>query len=256
MEKKNFKFAILSGNTLKLLAAVFMVIDHAGLMLFNYFMPMRIIGRLAYPIFAFMIAEGCKYTKNKLNYFGNIFILGVIFQIVYYVAEKSLMMSIFITFSLSILMIYALQYFKKQLFAKNWIMSAIAFTIFALSIACTYALNQVLDIDYGFWGSMMPVIVSLFHADPKDENQKFLQKIDCIPLSVFMAAVAIVIIAINLHYTAFSLQEYAILSIPLLLMYSGERGKYKMKYFFYVFYPLHLVVLYGITLLLNISFSL
>ena len=55
MEQKNFKFAVLSGNTLKILAAIFMVIDHAGLMLFDYVKVMRIIGRLAYPIFAFKI---------------------------------------------------------------------------------------------------------------------------------------------------------------------------------------------------------
>ena len=254
MEKRNFKFAVLSGNVLKILAAIFMVIDHAGLMLFNYVKPMRIIGRLAYPIFAFMIAEGCKYTKHKLKYFGNIFILGVLFQIVYYVAEKSLYMSIFVTFSLSILMIYALQNFKKQLFAKKWFLSLLAFLIFAFSIAGTYVLNQKLSIDYGFWGSMMPVFVSLFHADPKDENQRLLKKIDSVYLSVLMATIAIVIIAISLHYSRFSNQEYAILSIPLLLMYSGKRGKRKMKYFFYYFYPIHLVVLYVIAYLVGADF--
>ena len=254
MERKNFKFAVLSGNTLKFLAAIFMVIDHAGLMLFDYYEPMRIIGRLAYPIFAFMIAEGCKYTKHKVKYFGNIFILGVLFQVVYYVAEKSLYMSIFVTFSLSILMIYALQYFKKQLFAKKWFLSLLAFLIFAFSIAITYLLNQKFSIDYGFWGSMMPVLVSLFHADPKDENQKLLQKIDSVYLSVFMATIAIVLIAIASHYTRFSKQEYAILTIPLLLMYSGKRGKRKMKYFFYYFYPIHLVVLYVIAYFVGAEF--
>ena len=79
MEQKNFKFAVLSGNTLKILAAIFMLIDHAGLMLFDDNEIMRIIGRLAYPIFAFMIAEGCKYTKNKIKYFATVFLFGVLF---------------------------------------------------------------------------------------------------------------------------------------------------------------------------------
>ena len=69
MEQRNFKFAVLSGNVLKILAAIFMVVDHSGLMLFGDMSIMRIIGRLSFPIFAFMIAEGCKHTKNKVKYF-------------------------------------------------------------------------------------------------------------------------------------------------------------------------------------------
>ena len=56
----------LSGNALKIIAAISMVIDHVGLMFFPTLKILRIIGRLAYPIFAFMIAEGCYYTKNKV----------------------------------------------------------------------------------------------------------------------------------------------------------------------------------------------
>jgi len=42
------------------------------------------------------------------------------------------------------------------------------------------------------------------------------------------------------------IQHYALLSLPLLLLYSGKRGKWNMKYFFYIFYPVHLAVLQGI----------
>ena len=56
---------ILNGNHLKLIAAFSMLLDHAGILLFPQIRMLRIIGRLAYPIFAFMIAEGCRYTKNK-----------------------------------------------------------------------------------------------------------------------------------------------------------------------------------------------
>ena len=56
------------------------------------------------------------YTKNKLKYFLLIFLLGACFQIVFYVVEKSLYMGILIAFSTSILMIYAMQFFKSKLF--------------------------------------------------------------------------------------------------------------------------------------------
>ena len=109
------KTRILSGNTLKILAAIFMVIDHIGLMFFPSMIIFRCIGRLSMPIFAFMISEGAKYTKNKLKYFLSVFILAVICQTVYYFADGgSLYMSILVTFSISILLIYALDYFKKR----------------------------------------------------------------------------------------------------------------------------------------------
>ena len=72
----------LTGNALKLLAALFMTIDHIGVVLFPRVLILRIIGRLALPIFAYMIAEGCKYTRNKKKYFGMIFILATLCQIV------------------------------------------------------------------------------------------------------------------------------------------------------------------------------
>ena len=75
-EKPNF--AILNGNTLKIIAAIAMLCDHVGLMFFPQVSIFRIIGRLAFPIFAFMIAEGAHYTKRKARYFLTIFSLAAI----------------------------------------------------------------------------------------------------------------------------------------------------------------------------------
>ena len=58
----------LNGNTLKIIAAITMLIDHTGFLLFPQSVVLRVIGRLAYPIYAFMIAEGCRHTRNKLRY--------------------------------------------------------------------------------------------------------------------------------------------------------------------------------------------
>ena len=57
----------LSGNALKIIGAITMLIDHMGVVLFPGIAILRIIGRISFPIFAFMIAEGCRYTKNKLK---------------------------------------------------------------------------------------------------------------------------------------------------------------------------------------------
>jgi len=66
------KIRFLSGNMLKIIAALAMLCDHVGLLFFPSQDIFRIIGRLAFPIFAFMIAEGCKYTRNKAKYFFNL----------------------------------------------------------------------------------------------------------------------------------------------------------------------------------------
>ena len=55
----------LSGNQLKIIAAISMTVDHLGFILFPSLIILRIIGRIAFPIFAYMIAEGCRYTKNE-----------------------------------------------------------------------------------------------------------------------------------------------------------------------------------------------
>ena len=104
----------MTGNTLKIIAAIAMLIDHVGLMFFPEIALFRIIGRLAFPIFAFMIAEGCKYTRSRLRYFLQLFGLALGCQIVYFIADGSMYLSVLFTFSLAVLTIFALQYCKAK----------------------------------------------------------------------------------------------------------------------------------------------
>ena len=126
---------IFSGNMLKIFALVCMTIDHIGLYLMENSYPMRAIGRLAFPIFAYMIAEGCKYTHNRTRYFYTIFIMGLAFQTVCILADDNYHMNIFITFSLSILLIYSLDW-QKQL--RN---STMAISYFS-SFVCTFCIGD------------------------------------------------------------------------------------------------------------------
>lgn len=126
----------LSGNALKLIAAASMLIDHIGVILLPEVALLRIIGRLAFPIYAFMIAEGCAKTRNRLRYFLAVFSLGAACQVVYFLHDGALYMGILITFSLSILLIYALQALKEALFAApkrlvRQLAAALAFLLLA-----------------------------------------------------------------------------------------------------------------------------
>lgn len=229
----------LSGNALKIIAAVAMVCDHVGLMFFPDLAILRIIGRLAFPIFAFMIAEGCRYTRNRLRYFATIFGLGAVCQLVYFVAMHDTYLSILITFSLSILVIYAWQNVKEKRSLPAWL-------ILVCAILGVWLLNRYLTIDYGFHGCMTPVWASLCMPRRGAAPVPGEEKLDRLPVHV--AAMGISLAELALDYGG--RQWWALAALPLLLLYSGERGRWRMKYFFYIFYPAHLVLLNAIAMLL------
>ena len=219
-------YRLLSGNVLKIIAAVCMMIDHIGYILFPDVLVFRIIGRIAFPIFAFMIAEGCRYTKNKLRYFSVITLCGIVFQLFLCIFLNHLHMNIFITFSLSILMIYSLnQRGKEQRNTK----------LFLITVIIVYILNLYFSIDYGFFGCLLPVIAYLVPESASNETR------------IYYFTAGLVILSMAHGW----IQLFSLLSAPLLLFYSGQRGKLNMKYFFYIFYPAHLIILYGINLLIK-----
>ena len=111
----------LTGNQLKLIALITMTIDHMGMMLFPRVKILRAIGRIAFPIFAYMIAEGCRHTRNRRKYLLSMVSLAAVCQVVYFFAMGSLSMSVLVTFSLSIGLIYLLDRYDPQqpLYTQN-----------------------------------------------------------------------------------------------------------------------------------------
>ncbi len=221
---------MLSGNALKITAAICMLIDHIGVILLPEVKILRIIGRLAYPVFAYMIAEGCRYTKNPKRYFGQIAVVAAVCQLVYYVYNQSIEMCILVTFSMSVTVIFALQRFKLASVLAEKCFRAIEL---CAAVAAVYIFNIYFDIDYGFWGCMVPVFAFVFPTGK-------------IRAGVAMTAVGLVALA-----TAYGgIQWYSLLAVPLLMLYNGQRGRRNMKYFFYIFYPLHLLVLEAVAVLI------
>ncbi|MBO7219263.1 MAG: hypothetical protein J6V40_04745 [Clostridia bacterium] len=236
MEEKSSK--LLSNNTLKIIAAIAMVIDHVGHMFFPLISIFRIIGRIAFPIFAYMIAEGCKHTRHKFRYFLLMFIIGAFCQVVYFVTMHRIYMNILLTFCLSIIIIYV-SYFVKHSIAVSKSAKNIALSIgmFVLLVVGTFFLTYYVRFDYGFFGVMLPVFASVFHsADNKNPS-----KLDNKWLSVATFSIGLLLLCL---YSNILYCNYSFLAIPLLLCYSGNRGRLNLKYFFYIFYPVHLGVLY------------
>ena len=222
----------LTGNQCKILALIAMTIDHIGVQIFPQNLTLRIIGRFAFPIFAYMIAEGAKYTKNRKKYLGMMLALGIPFQIVYFAVQHSLYQSIFITFSLSILLIYALDHALKQKTFDAWILLALLFLLifFVSYIVPELLIYKDFYIDYGIWGILFPVFVYL-------GKNKWTKLLLCVIPLFFLSTIS-------------AEQKYAFLALIPLALYNGKRGKLNMKYLFYIYYPLHIVPIYLYSLLL------
>ena len=230
----------LSGNALKMIAAVLMVIDHLGYFLFPQYIILRILGRLSYPIFAFMIGEGCYYTRNKWRYFFCIYGLAVAYQIFNYFVVHDTTMCVLVTFSIAILFVYLLQFLKEHLFfqgsfGKNFL----AGVLLLLGVAGVYLLNRIYSIDFGFWGCLLPAFACGLKP-PKTAVDSPLKKFDRHPIHVFLFGIGLFFLSVAAKWV----QMYCLLALPLLLVYSGERGKMKMKLFFYIFYPVHIGIIY------------
>ena len=237
---------ILSGNTLKIIAAIAMLIDHIGVIFYPENMLLRVIGRIAFPIFAFMLAEGARYTRNKLRHILMLGGLALACQVVFYFATGSLIMSILVTFTFSLLLIYLLDAAKHAILSEDGrrtdrILLPAAFLLAATAV---FLFCRFFEVDYGFVGCMVPVILSLPNTRGLEDPPPALVRLDTPLARVPLACIGILLVA--LEYGA--LQLFAAMAIPFLLLYSGKRGKWRMKYFFYFFYPLHLVLLYGILL--------
>lgn len=237
---------------LKLIAALTMLIDHAGVILFPQYGVFRIIGRLAFPIYAYCIAEGFFYTKNRLKYFLRVLLLGVLCQIVYDVVENEVYLGILITFSISIILMYLTDSVKCAFSSEKnsytlliekmigrtvsplarRIISALSL---ALGITAAYVLCLYVRVDYGFFGIMLPVLTNLF----PDKTRRF-----------FMFSAALIALCINNVQVGAFLQLWSLFTVPIIALYNGKPGKYRMKYFFYVFYPAHLAILYLIDMLI------
>ena len=244
------KLRILNSNTIKLIAAIAMFLDHFVLIFFPSVAWFRMVGRLAMPIFAFAIAEGCRYTKNKWKHFFLLFGLGAACQVVYYIFDPTdLYFGILITFSFSTLMIYAMQFAKKCTFDKeaNILLKIGAWLLFFALVAGTFLFCQHFTVDYRFWGCTLPVFASIFdfHRIPAPS---LLKKLDVLPLRIFCMAIPM----IPLLFVGLPIEILwcSLLAIPLLLLYNGKKGKANMKYFFYIFYPLHLGLLEGTAILM------
>lgn len=233
----------LTATHLKFIALISMFIDHfAATIIKNYaivngintytlFNPfeadttvgviyslMRTVGRLAFPLYIFLLVEGFRHTRNIKKYIIRMVIFAFIseipFDLAFYgrIFEPS-HQNVFITMSLGLILLYILDQLElKKLKFK---------TILAVLAVCLVAfINEYINADYGAYGIIFIAVIYLYRNNPK------------------VQAIMMFIVGTG-QYTA-------ALAGPITYFYNGKKGKQINKYFFYLFYPAHLLLFYFI----------
>lgn len=213
----------LTNFDLKLIAIITMAIDHIGAIIYNDIDIFRIIGRISFPLFAFLLVEGFKNSSNRLKYFLRLIIFAFITQPIYDYAFKSNTLNILFTFSLGFLLMMIIEFSKKIIDKYNKGLESYLYkTVFYSLFYILFSILAIfLNVDYTVLGI---TTIFIFYLSPN------------ILLSCILYFLSVVVLKTN------DIQMYSIISFFFLYLYNGKRGR-NLKYFFYLYYPLHLLLL-------------
>ena len=222
---------------LKIIALTTMIIDHYGAIFQGDTMFFRMIGRLAFPIYCFLLVEGYCHTSDVKKYAKRLFIFALIsevpFDLAFYNKLGFVHQNIFFTLFIGLAAIYILDNREgKYNFNKN---TVVLIKTAVILISCVLA--TLLSVDYSAVG-IIYILVFYFTRN----YDKFKRFITIVPIMLIV------------NFSASIFQQFSLLALPLLYSYNGELGpKNKiLQISFYVAYPLHLMIFY----IIKISFPL
>lgn len=229
--------SFVTNNVLKLIAAFFMVVDHIAFYFLNSgsaaYMVMRIFGRISFPLFAFCLAVGWEKTSSKEAYFTRLMVVAVITQLI---TTFFGYINILVTFCLAIGCIEFLNLSKK-----NGIPLYLSLTF--LIPVCLFA--EYIGADYGAYGILLTVglwaIVNRKAALGKLANYPVLTAFLLLLVLNFFYALKSYLSGSS-PFLAWK-QMASLLALIPLYFYNGKRGSKKMRWWFYVFYPGHLLII-------------
>ena len=262
IEERLSHIQFLTGNSLKVIAVLTMLIDHTckivlQWLLSNYWWVMadngqlsqeqvyildnfirfdlQSIGTIAFPLFCFLLVEGFQHTRNKKRYIGLMFIFALISEIPFdmgFFSRYSLMegtfpfylkyQNIFFTLSLGLLTLVCLEKFScKSEIRVDKIKSVV---LQVSSIALFSMIAELICCDYGMQGILFIVVFYVCR------NHRIYQ--------------VLLFLLTYMGVTGNQPPLCTLLACLIILLYNGKRGKIKLKYFFYIFYPAHIFILY------------
>lgn len=214
----------LSGSALKVIAVLSMVTDHCAYYLMEHgtllYEVMRCFGRIAFPVFAFLIAEGFRHTRNRMKYFLQLLGFAVVSEVPWYLLNGlDGTHNVLLTLALGVLALAAFEALKKDdILCGAVILSIAGFATWS-------------GVDYEWRGILMMVVFYLLGnvSNPSFPSGRKAQLFCAFPLMM--------------HYGIVG----ALLACLVISSYDGTRGFIHgkvAKYGFYAFYPIHLFLLY------------
>lgn len=226
----------LDGGALKGIAAALMLMDHVGAILLPEVPVLRCVGRLAFPIFAFFIAEGYAHTRDFGRYFRRLAILAVVSEMPFNLENGAVFdltrQNVLFTFCLALLTLRGLEALGRERGFGRWAGCG-------LVLAAGFAAGELLRTDYGGWGV---VTVALLYLCRDGKYAKLW-------LLLAMAAVnglGMGSLTMPFFGGEIPIQIFAVAALPMIWLYNGQAGPKGLRRAFYVFYPAHLLVLEGI----------
>ncbi|MGO0833287.1 TraX family protein [Clostridioides difficile] len=257
----------ISGFTIKILALIFMTFDHIAA-----FMPQTMqipiwfhwVGRISAPLFIFMAVEGFYHTSNRKKYISRLYIWSVIMAIgnqiinnVFSHPEGAIIINnIFSTLFLIAIYLQAIEFIKKfrkekeiKYFIIGLLMIIIPIILGIFTVALLFKVtNRVIAlfmilVPVPFLVEGGPIWIILGIIFYLCRGKKFSLSICYVLMCIFIFAT---MSSGDYSLKNSILQNYQwmmIASLPLMLLYNGEKGK-SMKYLFYLYYPIHVYILY------------
>lgn len=222
-----------------------MVVDHFGDVYFKHISLMNLIGRIAFPIFAFQISEGYLHTKNLKKYFLRLFLFALIsqipFSLFYSLYTDGLTLNIFFTLFIGLLAIFLydkITHLSFQSIKNEKVKSFFRYLLGFLIVFLLGVLAQIFHFDYGFFGIAIIFLFYLFR------NHKLIMVISFILACILKYGIDY-LDTFNLLYIGWyiGLTIFTILPIVFICLYNKKQGP-KVKYLLYLFYPVHLLILY------------
>ena len=208
---------------IKVFACIFMLIDHIGLVFFPEIFWFRIIGRLAFPLFAYQVATGLLHTSDGEQYAARLISLGVLSQLPFSLLLHTSALNILFAFGFAVLMVHVVK-------SSNY------FHFFVLCVAAV-SIHLTLDFDYGMYGILS--VVGFYVI-----RDSFTPFMGTVVSSLFFCLLTFC------FYQYGTVQVFALCAVPLFFV-RGNLIFFDRKYFYYAFYPVHLSLLWGVCTLFD-----
>lgn len=234
-------FGGLTSNMLRILAMAFMICDHLWAKVVPGNDWMTYVGRMTFPIFAFMISEGFVHTSNLKKYIFRLLGFALISEIPFNLFYGGnwfypYHQNVLFTLLLGLLAITLIDKARKDKTAKTIIKTVLILIPICLGAFIGFP-------DYGFWGFLTVVMFYLFRGFP---FAWLLQLIAMVLMNFVLYEGQFISVELFGKTYEIATQGFAVFALIPIWLYGGRKGKSSkiMQYGFYAFYPLHMLIIY------------